>query len=152
MHTCRAGDRFEVGDGPIDLQFDSVVVLGRGERSDVVDEEGIRRIEVDDAWMSSGHARLIRFIPKDGAEESGSPPSRRGMWIEDLGSTNGVLVNGDRVRRRLLRPYDVIETGRTFWVYLEERPTREVAKDPVELGSWAMLQQKRIHSCTAKRE
>jgi predicted component of type VI protein secretion system len=37
-----------------------------------------------------------------------------GIWVEDLGSTNGTFVNGARVsERRLLQPGDVIRIGQT---------------------------------------
>jgi|GEM_PF-954837 len=131
VQSCRAGDRFAVGDGPVDLQDVDAVVLGRGEEGITTDETGVRRVEVDDAWMSSAHARLIRYVP------DGNSRKKASTWIEDLGSTNGVLVNGEPVKRKLLRPFDVVETGRTFWVYLEERITRAVPEEPVEFGGWS---------------
>ena len=37
-----------------------------------------------------------------------------GIWVEDLGSTNGTFVNGSRIdERRLLQPGDVIRIGET---------------------------------------
>ena len=37
-----------------------------------------------------------------------------GIWVEDLGSTNGTFVNGARIdERRLLQPGDVIRIGQT---------------------------------------
>ena len=35
------------------------------------------------------------------------------VWMEDLGSTNGVFVNGKRVTKKTLQPGDVIKIGLT---------------------------------------
>jgi FHA domain len=56
-------------------------------------------LESDD-YVSTHHARV--------------KPRPDGVWIEDLGSTNGTFVNGDRLMRpQLLRPGDVIRIGQT---------------------------------------
>jgi sigma-54 interacting transcriptional regulator/FHA domain-containing protein len=49
---------------------------------------------------------------------------RRGQqWrIRDAGAKNGTRVGGKRVDACLLRHGDVVETGRTFWRYLEYTP------------------------------
>jgi hypothetical protein len=53
-----------------------------------------------DDYVSTHHARV--------------EPRPDGVWIEDLGSTNGTFVNGDRLTRpHLLRPGDVIRIGQT---------------------------------------
>jgi FHA domain len=53
-----------------------------------------------DEFASSSHARL--------------EPRRDGVWIEDIGSTNGTFVNGERVLQpRRLRGGDVIKIGET---------------------------------------
>ncbi len=61
--------------------------IGRGLENDVV-LEGLS--------VSRSHARLIQ----DG-----------GLVVEDLGSRNGVFVNGERVQRRPVAPGDVIRLG-----------------------------------------
>jgi hypothetical protein len=41
-------------------------------------------------------------------------PRRDGVWVEDIGSTNGTFVNGDRLEQpRRLTPGDVIRIGET---------------------------------------
>jgi FHA domain-containing protein len=41
-------------------------------------------------------------------------PRPDGIWVEDLGSTNGTFVNGAQVTsRRLLQPGDVLRVGET---------------------------------------
>jgi pSer/pThr/pTyr-binding forkhead associated (FHA) protein len=53
-----------------------------------------------DEYASGRHARI--------------EPRRDGVWIEDVGSTNGTFVNGIRVtRERRLTPGDVVRIGET---------------------------------------
>jgi pSer/pThr/pTyr-binding forkhead associated (FHA) protein len=41
-------------------------------------------------------------------------PRRDGVWVQDLGSTNGTLVNGVRIDGpRRLEPGDVVRVGET---------------------------------------
>jgi pSer/pThr/pTyr-binding forkhead associated (FHA) protein len=54
---------------------------------------------VDDPNVSRRHAEI--------RHEEG------GYWIVDLGSTNGVTVNGERVERARLQPDDEILLGTT---------------------------------------
>jgi Protein of unknown function (DUF3662)/FHA domain len=69
---------------------DRAVVIGRSRDCDIT---------VDDPNVSRKHAEIRR---EDGA-----------YWIADLGSTNGVLVNGKRVERTKLEPDDEILLGTT---------------------------------------
>ena len=66
------------------------VVVGRSRECDVT---------IDDPNVSRRHAELVR---QDGA-----------YWIVDLGSTNGVEVNGKRVERARLEHDDRIVIGKT---------------------------------------
>jgi transcriptional regulator with AAA-type ATPase domain len=62
-------------------------------------------IACDDARVSSRHAVLKRTF---------------GRWfIEDAGSRNGTLVNGERISRHQLEDGDLIETGHTLWWFRE---------------------------------
>ena len=58
-------------------------------------------IQLDgDEFASSRHARIDLGLD--------------GVSVEDLGSTNGTFVNGDRVTsKRLLKPGDVLRVGQT---------------------------------------
>jgi FhaA, N-terminal domain/FHA domain len=86
-HEPRA--RLNVNGEPYDLARD-VVVLGRSRECDVT---------LDDANVSRRHAEIRR---------------ENGNWfIVDLGSTNGVEVNGKRVSRTQLEHDDRILLGRT---------------------------------------
>jgi FHA domain-containing protein len=64
------------------------LVVGRHPDCDVV---------VANRWVSRRHARLF---------------FRDGIWVlQDLGSTNGTTVNGERVGRCELRPGDILALG-----------------------------------------
>ena len=68
------------------------LTIGRGSSNDVPIG--------DDEYASSRHARF--------------EPRRDGVWVEDIGSTNGTFVNGIRLtRERKLTPGDVIRIGET---------------------------------------
>jgi pSer/pThr/pTyr-binding forkhead associated (FHA) protein len=68
------------------------VSIGRGGQNDVAIER--------DEFASSAHARLT--------------PQRDGIWVEDVGSTNGTFVNGEQViEPRRLVPSDVVRIGET---------------------------------------
>jgi hypothetical protein len=58
----------------------------------------------DDEFASAKHARF--------------DPRRDGVWLHDLGSTNGTYVNGTRIERpRKLTPGDVVRIGETDFRY-----------------------------------
>ena len=68
------------------------ITIGRGGTNDVSLPE--------DEYSSTRHARF--------------EPRRDGVWIEDIGSTNGTFVNGIRLtRERRLVPGDVVRIGET---------------------------------------
>ena len=70
----------------------AAVTLGRGAQNDLTLDS--------DEFASARHARI--------------EPRRDGVWVEDVGSTNGTYVNGARITKpRVLRPGDVIRVGST---------------------------------------
>jgi hypothetical protein len=78
------GDVFELDSAPI--------TVGRGGQNDVALE--------GDEFASSRH---VRFEPRGD-----------GVWVQDLGSTNGTYVNGIRIGgARRLAPGDVVRVGET---------------------------------------
>jgi hypothetical protein len=100
-----------VDDGPI-VQAGRIVVV----QSPVLDDDaewelnsapvaigrsGQNDITLDsDEYASAKHARI--------------EPRRDGVWLEDVGSTNGTFLNGIRVTRpRKLTPGDVVRIGET---------------------------------------
>ena len=79
----------------IDLDS-SPVEVGRALENEIQLEE--------DEFASARHARLT--------------PQRDGVWLEDIGSTNGTFVNGVRVKRsRRLEPGDVVRIGESDFRY-----------------------------------
>ena len=70
----------------------SPLTVGRGEQNDV-------ELEGDD-FVSARHARF--------------EPRQDGVWISDMGSTNGAYVNGMRLERpRKLARGDIVRVGQT---------------------------------------
>lgn len=68
------------------------VQVGRGGQNDIAIER--------DEFASSNHARFIA--------------QQDGVWLEDVGSTNGTYVNGEKVDEpRKLAPGDVVRIGET---------------------------------------
>jgi FHA domain len=68
------------------------VTVGRGVQNDVP--------LPDDDFASARHARF--------------EPRRDGVWVEDVGSTNGTYVNGSRLGKPYrLRPGDIVRIGQT---------------------------------------
>ena len=76
-----------------ELLLDSAALLvGRGSGNDV----NLAR----DEYASSNHARV--------------EPRRDGVWVEDVGSTNGTYLNGTRLTHaKRLAPGDILRVGET---------------------------------------
>jgi hypothetical protein len=70
----------------------SSLTFGRSSQNDIQ----LKR----DEYASSNHARL--------------EPRRDGVWVEDIGSTNGTYLNGIRLTRpKRLNPGDIVRIGET---------------------------------------
>jgi len=68
------------------------LTVGRGAPNDI-------RLD-DDEFASTHHARI--------------EPRRDGVWVEDIGSTNGTYVNGTRIQRaQRLSSGDIVRVGET---------------------------------------
>jgi hypothetical protein len=91
--------QLQISDGRTVLIRDGLT-LGRIVGCDVV---------IDDTKASRRHAR---FVAEGGVVE-----------IEDLGSSNGTLLNGKPVQKRVLRDGDVIQIGATTLTYREATAT-----------------------------
>lgn len=73
------------------IDVSTATVIGR--------EEGVGvRLDGDD-FASGQHARI--------------DPRPDGIWVEDLSSTNGTFVNGERVTAQRLQAGDVVRVGQT---------------------------------------
>jgi hypothetical protein len=66
-------------------------------------------LQIDADFISRHHAVLLE--------------SADGTVIEDLASTNGVYVNGERVSRQLLKPGDRVTIGRTDFRFVIKPPS-----------------------------
>jgi pSer/pThr/pTyr-binding forkhead associated (FHA) protein len=62
---------------------------------------------VDDPAVSRQHV-CLRFVPR-----------RRRFEVIDLGSSNGLLVNGERVNERVVAPNDVLRIGGQIFLFVE---------------------------------
>ena len=67
-----------------------------GAEPTLIGRAGECHVQTQDALVSRRHARIIW----DG-----------GYWVEDLGSSNGVFVGGERVQRAPIRPGDEVRCG-----------------------------------------
>ena len=83
----------EIGEKQYLLTKDKTII-GRGSNCDIV---------IDDPGISRKHARIV--VLGEGEEQQ--------IAIEDLGSTNGIVIDGQRVRQADLRPGSRIEIGST---------------------------------------
>jgi len=100
------GARLDAGGLRVALGDTGTLRIGRGDaRALLRGEAGARALEVPDPRMSGTHARIVR---------EGSA-----FRLDDAGSTNGTLVNGEEVASRALRDGDVIEIGQTLLLYRE---------------------------------
>jgi len=79
-----------------ELHLDGPLTLGRAPANDVV---------LDEAVVSGAHARLIPVVG--------------GCDVEDLGSTNGTFVDGERVSFASLRHGSALRIGDTVFRYRE---------------------------------
>jgi hypothetical protein len=85
-------------------------------KSSAIDEN--TEFKVDSAGISIGRGgpNEIRLVGDDfaSAQHARVEPRRDGVWIEDVGSTNGTFVNGVRLSRaRKLVAGDLVRVGET---------------------------------------
>ncbi len=105
-------------DAPIILRLPTGTIrtIGRTTRADFI---------IDAALISRLHCRLT-------AERSNQ------LVVEDLGSTNGTLVNGERIVRQVLRAGDLLTVGRvTFTVSGSPSAARDLAGAPPDFDAAA---------------
>jgi len=100
------GARLEAGGLRVALEGVEVLRIGRGEaRALILANDRTQALEVPDSQMSAAHARILRA----GAS----------LVLEDAGSMNGTLVNGEPVATHPLRDGDLVELGQTVFLYRE---------------------------------
>src|SRR4051812_22862772 len=66
-------------------------------------------IQIDNLAVSGEHALIVTIL--------------NDSFLEDLGSTNGTLVNGNPVKKHILQTNDVIEIGKYKLKFVSEAPT-----------------------------
>ena len=74
-------------------------------------------IQIENLAVSSEHARIVTIL--------------NDSFLEDLGSTNGTLVNGNPIKKHILQNNDVIEIGKYLLKYVSDAPvaTQTTAED-----------------------
>ena len=105
MYLRFVGGQFEGGEFP--LKSNREVTIGRGSEHDMV---------LDEDMVSRSHARILTF---DGE-----------VIIEDLGSTNGTLVNGERIERKALKTGDQILIGQSLLEFVSRGKVKKPADPP----------------------
>jgi len=72
-------------------------------------------IQIDNLAVSGEHAAIITIL--------------NDSFIEDLGSTNGTMVNGKPIKKHFLQNNDVVEIGKHKLKYLNDAPAQASAAD-----------------------
>lgn len=72
-------------------------------------------IQIDNLAVSGEHAAIITIL--------------NDSFIEDLGSTNGTMVNGKPVKKHFLQNNDVVEIGKHKLKYFNDAPAQATAAD-----------------------
>lgn len=72
-------------------------------------------IPIDNLAVSGEHAAIITIL--------------NDSFIEDLGSTNGTMVNGKPIKKHFLQANDVIEIGKHKLKYFNDAPSQTSAAD-----------------------
>lgn len=80
--------------------------IGRKPHNDIV---------IDNLAVSSEHAAVVTIL--------------NDSFLEDLDSTNGLMVNGVSTKKHFLQNNDVIEIGKYKLKYLNDQPTQTTAAD-----------------------
>lgn len=72
-------------------------------------------IQIDNLAVSGEHAAIITIL--------------NDSFIEDLGSTNGTMVNGKPIKKHFLQANDVIEIGKHKLKYFNDAPSQTSSAD-----------------------
>jgi general secretion pathway protein A len=110
-HACPPVGRLHLTLKGVELG-EALIVPGRF----IIGRTSDNDMQVDSKFVSRHHAQLI------------TTPD--GSVVEDLNSTNGVFLNGKRVRRHRLAPGDVIKIGTHELVYSRFEAPPTPAEDP----------------------
>ncbi len=72
-------------------------------------------IQIENLAVSGEHACILTIL--------------NDSFLEDMGSTNGTLVNGNPIKKHILQNNDVIEIGKYKLKYIAEAPAHAPAED-----------------------
>ena len=72
-------------------------------------------IQIENLAVSGEHACIVTIL--------------NDSFLEDMGSTNGTLVNGNPIKKHILQNNDVIEIGKYKLKYIAEAPAQAPAED-----------------------
>ena len=103
-------------DHPLDPAYriplgNDTLVLGRGPEVLVFPTApGRRQLSLPDFSVSRAHADLR------------PDPNERMVWVTDLGSTNGLFIDGEPAVHSPLRPGQLLEVGSCFFVLVDGEP------------------------------
>lgn len=78
-----------------------------------IGRKGHNDIQIDNLAVSGEHALIVTIL--------------NDSFLEDLGSTNGTLVNGNPVKKHILLNNDTIEIGKYKLKYVTEQPTGQAS-------------------------
>ena len=111
-------DRLAASSVSIPLADLSVLSIGRGEsRNFDMGEHG--HLTLPDPWLSTRHAELRTSFGR--------------ILLCDTESKNGCRVNGERVQRHELADGDLVELGRTFFIFQADAPDSNEEQAIVDL-------------------
>ena len=99
------------------LSMDGLVLkeINLGKERTTIGRKPHNDIQIDNLAVSGEHAVIVSIL--------------NDSFLEDLGSTNGTLVNGQSVKKHFLQNNDVIELGKYKLKYINEVPAQSKAAD-----------------------
>ncbi len=99
------------------LSMDGLVLkeISLGKERTTIGRKPHNDIQIDNLAVSGEHAVIVSIL--------------NDSFLEDLGSTNGTLVNGQAVKKHFLQNNDVIELGKYKLKYLNEASVQTKAAD-----------------------
>lgn len=96
------------------LSMDGLVLkeFSLGKERTTIGRKPHNDIQIDNLAVSGEHAVIVTIL--------------NDSFLEDLGSTNGTLVNGQSIKKHFLQNNDVVELGKYKLKYMIEAPTGQV--------------------------
>ena len=81
----------------------------------MIGRKASNEIQIENLAVSGEHACIVTIL--------------NDSFLEDMGSTNGTLVNGNPIKKHILQNNDVIEIGKYQLKYIAEAPAHAPAED-----------------------